>query len=517
MHLIAQRRSLSRPAVPWERPPPGGDGRSARGGSLQRLLAADLPVFGGIAMLGVLAGVAVGVAGLNALYLCAATIGCAFILRDFRIGVVLLILLMPISESYVFPHKIFGVTGLNPLNLLLVGTFGSYLIRAASDGSLRRFVPHPLLWLYVVPILVAGAIGSRHLGDIAPVFFISGALDFHTVAGYLTEIVAKPLLLVIFALLVAAAVSRSRRPERFLVPTLISIWVMGAIVIGFVFGSGVSLHELASSESRAFLSALGLHANELGHLYAIAYALLLFTWAESKSPGLAVVLLASMAMTVVALVLTFSRGAFVAFGVVNLLFFFWRRNTKSLIFIGLLAAVALFALPGAVYERATTGFGSGMDVVSAGRVDMLWLPLLPELLHSPIYGNGLQSILWSEPMRNGAGVTILPSTHPHNAYLQAVLDMGVVGLILLSAYFTHVWRGFRRLSVDPAVGANLRGFFQGAATGLLGLLVADFTDSSLAPRPEQIFLWVAVGMMYGQLARSRTNGFPPDFEPRRVE
>jgi hypothetical protein len=33
------------------------------------------------------------------------------------------------------------------------------------------------------------------------------------------------------------------------------------------------------------------------------------------------------------------------------------------------------------------------------------------------------------------------------------------------------------------------------------MLVSDFTDSSLAPRPEQAFLWLAIGMMYGEFAR----------------
>ena len=50
----------------------------------------------GVALLGVLWGGVVAVAGLNALYLCVSLIGCAFILLDFRVGVVLLILLMPI-------------------------------------------------------------------------------------------------------------------------------------------------------------------------------------------------------------------------------------------------------------------------------------------------------------------------------------------------------------------------------------------------------------------------------------
>jgi hypothetical protein len=35
----------------------------------------------------------------------------------------------------------------------------------------------------------------------------------------------------------------------------------------------------------------------------------------------------------------------------------------------------------------------------------------------------------------------------------------------------------------------------------VSFLVAGVTDGSLAPRPEQAFLWLALGMMYGQRAK----------------
>ena len=460
-------------------------------------------VFAGVVLLGVFWGFVVALTGLNALYLCAALVGCAFIMLDFRIGVVLLILLMPISSSRFFPHAILGINGLNPLNLLLVGTLGSYLFRRLSERSLGRFMPRPLFWLYIVPILIAGALGVPHFGDIPPILF-NRLLEFDTVTGYVRELVVKPLLIVIFALLVGAAVLRSEKPEKFLIPTLISIWVMCFMVIAFVYQSGVSLAELASSTSREFLSALGMHANELGRMYEVSYALLLFTWAESKESKLRFALFASMAPVVFALMLTFSRGAFLGFIVVNVLFLLWRRNLKTLIVGCLVAAVVLLLLPSAVYDRAATGFGrgfgSGTDMISAGRIEHLWLPLLPEVPRSPIYGHGLGSILWSEPMRRGAGLAILVAGHPHNAYLQALLDMGAAGLILVCAYFGHIWKGLRALSFDPALSPTLRGFYLGAAAGLVALSISYLTDSSLLPRTEQTFLWLAIGMMYGQRA-----------------
>src|SRR5262245_39001648 len=65
-------------------------------------------VLAGIALLALLAGAVVAVAELSALLLAVSAVGCAFILRDFRVGVVLLILLMPISRMSIFPHALFG-------------------------------------------------------------------------------------------------------------------------------------------------------------------------------------------------------------------------------------------------------------------------------------------------------------------------------------------------------------------------------------------------------------------------
>src|SRR2546430_6025398 len=62
--------------------------------------------------------------------------------------------------------------------------------------------------------------------------------------------------------------------------------------------------------------------------------------------------------------------------------------------------------------------------------------------------------------------TLFPYTTLFRSYLQAALDMGITGLLLLCAYFAHVWRGLRALAKDPAVAPALRGFYQGAAAGL---------------------------------------------------
>ena len=454
----------------------------------------------------VLFGSLVVFAEVNAAAVSIALLACIFIMLDFRYGVVCLIVFMPLSASSMLPHNIGGITGLNPLNLLLVGTLVSWALQRTPRGALPASAPpQALIWLYVIPFLMASLLGSQHLGEIAVRLQALFPLSFSSLTNYVLSVVVKPLFMVIFALLVAAAAARSRQPERLIVPMLVSVWAMCLMTIGYAAVSGTSLSDLSSSGSRAMLSPLGLHANDLGRLFAIAYALILYAFAATKDARLRVALLASMGLVVVALTLTFSRGAFFGFAIVNLLFLLSRRTPAGFLLSGILLLVFIMLLPAAVIERIATGWGKGLNAISSGRVDEIWLPLLPELLRHPIFGNGLGAIAWSEPMRAG---NMQPVGHAHNAYLNAALEMGLLGLLLLCAYFVHVWRGFRRLSADPAITPTLRGFYAGAAAGLVSFLLAGFFGSSLTPRPEQFFLWLAIGLMYGQRRTSSATRKP---------
>jgi O-antigen ligase len=456
----------------------------------------------GLAGFGAMWGVALAMGELDTLWVCLAVLASLAVLFDFRIGAVLLILLLPVSESSLFPHAILGVGGLNPINVLVAGTLLSYLLRGRVKGG-AGLVPKQALWLFIVPITVAALIGARHADEILPSFYYDSLIHFVEPIGYLRDMFVKPMLMVLVALLIGAAVARSKKADSFIAPMVVSIWVMCLVAIGYVLASGVkSLGELAGTDARTFfMMGIGMHANDLGRLYAVAYALLLFTWAGTPSKTAKTVLVASMGVVTLALLLTFSRGAFLGFVVVNLLFLFWRFNAKTLALALLVATVAVFFMPGAVYDRVMVGFGIGggdANAVSAGRVDEIWLPLAPELLRSPIWGNGLGSIMWADAMYAGI---ILPVTHPHNAYFEALLDLGLLGSGLLIAYFIHVWRGFRALGSNSYLSPAMRGFFQGAAAALISFAVSGTAGSSLTPKPEYCFLWMAIGMMYGQLSR----------------
>jgi hypothetical protein len=319
-------------------------------------------------LFGALSGVGIAVGELEAMLASAAIIVAIAAMIDYRAGALFLMILLPIASVSFFPRGMFGFTGLNPVNVLMAATLVSFVLRGKRLGLLT---PKPLLLLYVLPIVAAGLIGSRHVDEILPFYYENLLVHFTDAPGYLRDVMVKPLFIIVISLLVGAAVAQSKKPERFLAPIIVAVWVMSLTAIGFVLWSGVRLGELSSTGSREFFSAVGMHANDLGRMYAVAYALLLFTWGETKDTALKTVLVATMCALVIALLLTFSRGAFMGFMMINGLFLLWKFNAKTLAIALMVAAVGALFMPGAVMTRLTLGFTGGGDAnaVSAGRID----------------------------------------------------------------------------------------------------------------------------------------------------
>ena len=461
------------------------EGVAAHGWIVAALAMLALALGSGYALaLGELAGLAVGLSLVFAVA----------VLFDFRVGAVLLLLMMPVSASTLFPHGLMGIIGLNPLNLLLVATLAAYVVHGRMQRA-GAVMPPQLVFLYIAPIAVAGLIGVRHVDEIPSFFYELGHV--YSERQYVVQYLMKPFVIVAVALMVGAAAARVKRPERFIVAIAVGALLVALAQIGFVLAEGVPLARMAAPGEREFYAPLGMHANLLGRLHMFALALLLFVWAETKQPQSRLFLIVTIAVVGVALLLTFSRASIAATLIVGALFLMWKFNARVLS-LGLLGLLLVALLAGDVlYARLTHGFGEGADAVSAGRLG-LWAALAPEVFKSPLWGHGLHSILWSTPVLTGVLGEV---GHAHNAYLGAVLDMGFIGAGLLLAYYVHVWRGFRSLEKSDQLTAEMRGLFQGARAGLVAFFVTGLVGSSLEPEPEWAYLWIAIGLMYGMRAR----------------
>ena len=417
-----------------------------------------------------------------------------WVLLDFRAGVAFAIVLMPLSALTFFPHEMLGVRGLNPLNLILFLTTVSYVVHAGLRRWRDPLVPGRLLFWYVLPIAIAAAVGTGSVHLIPPHFQADQLIQFNDGLGYLRDMFFKPQFMVLLALLVALAVRHSEAPERFIYLMLASGWVFCALVAFLLVSSGVSLRELASPLARTFLGRLGMHANEMSLLLNMLYALTLYS-IRGQTPGFTRRLLSISALVfALSVLMTFSRGGFLGFIVVNLIYFWHRISIKTVIVALILAAaIGPFVLE-PLAERALTGVaGADRAAVTAGRLDGIWLPLLPYVLAEPVLPHGIYSILWSAPVRLNR---MLPVAQPHSAWLGGLMDLGLVGFAFVIAFLLFVRREFLRLAREHA-SPTLQGLFTGGAVLIPLWFVQGLTDDRFTPSFSQSYFWIALGILIG--------------------
>jgi len=476
---------------------------AARGRSLQAgwLVAAAVA-------LAIFTGLLTGVGGGYIAVLLVVSLGVAVAgLLDFRIAVFALMLMFPLTTTYFFPRKLLGISGLNPFNVLFLLALASFvLMRLFARREGRFALPQARLFWPLVVALVAGTIiGSRSIQLIPAFYYSKGAEIFSTKAEYVRDVLLKPLITLSFVYLIGAAVARSRRMVPWAWATLAGGSMLALLVLGFVVVARVPIGALSESSARSFLSPTGLHANEIGVALVPLYAVALFMLPALATVRSRLAALAFAALALLAIGLTFSRAAFLAALLVSVVFAIKRRRAIWII-VGLaVVAAAVLLAPDPIKERVARGFdtasiggrNSAADPLTAGRVGGIWKPLWPDIRGHALFGNGIHSTMWSSAARSG----LIYVVHPHNAYIQLVMDYGVVFGAFVVVFLWRVWRLWRRLARAPAVPATLRGFFDGISVAFIAFLGQGLSGTSLVFQLDHAVYLCALGVALGVAAR----------------
>jgi len=431
--------------------------------------------------------------GLVALVLFVPILPMIFLLRDYRIGVVCLMLILPFIRSPLLPQA----PGFNIYTYLLAATFFAFLVQRAFQKKNPIITP-PRIFLgtYLLPVSIALLLALPNLSQASIYASLLENADKFQLGNFVVSRFIKPIGIAVTAFLLANAVRESYRPERFLIPFAISATLPAVAVIVVALISGVSLDQLQGN--RMFLSGLGFHANELGLMLLLASGPLLFMAFRLHDSWLKAICLAIFVLVTSALVLTFSRGAFVGFLVVVAAFLVSRRQFHVLMVGVAVAAAALLFAPDAIKTRLSAGLdesssshilGNMNDKLTAGRVAS-WQLLSPDVLKSPLWGRGLGSTAWTDAVKQGR----YTASHPHNLYLEILLDTGIAGFVCIVFFYWRVMGLFRGLAKAPRLPPSMQGFFAGAAASFAGVLVMGVTNGHYMPDAEQTFFWLALGM-----------------------
>jgi O-antigen ligase len=206
------------------------------------------------------------------------------------------------------------------------------------------------------------------------------------------------------------------------------------------------------------------------------------------------------ALVAVGVALTFTRAAYLALAVSIVFFAIQKRSLKVILGLVLIVAAVIAFAPEAVLNRALTGLDiSGVAKASAGRMDDKltagrvgsWELLAPDILLSPVWGRGTGSTGWTTAMTLG----LYDAAHPHNMYLMAALDVGLLGLGLILYLYWRIYSSLRKLARHPDVHPRLRAFFDGVSVAFICFLIIGMTNGAWYPVPEQTYMWFAFGLL----------------------
>jgi hypothetical protein len=190
----------------------------------------------------------------------------------------------------------------------------------------------------------------------------------------------------------------------------------------------------------------------------------------------------------------FSRTGYFAamFAVVAYLTISKRKKMLPVIFIVVLLAGSIIFTT-VVMERATQGFKTkDPDVISAGRIEGIWTPLIKENFSDPkkfIFGDGRYAVRASNSVLKGR---IWLMTHPHNMYLELLIDAGIISLIIIvSLYYVILRNAFHTL--QRSTEAHLKENLYACIVSILCFLIAGMTQFSFFPTNYNVLIWVILG------------------------
>jgi O-antigen ligase len=149
--------------------------------------------------------------------------------------------------------------------------------------------------------------------------------------------------------------------------------------------------------------------------------------------------------------------------------------------------------------------------LTSGRT-IAWSYVIPKIYESPLFGYGRQAMiregLYRKIMEDYDEGETFP--HPHNAYLELLLDNGVFGFLLVIPLYIVVLVLSVRILLDRS--DPLYATIGGTCCALvLALLIASMGSQTFYPREGAVGMWAAIGLMlraHVERLRSRTWGTP---------
>ena len=399
-----------------------------------------------------------------------------------------LILLMAVTEHESMPKSMFGIHGLNMWNVLFFGVLAAWLAGRRHEGLTWDMPRHisVLLLMYVGVILVG---------------VLRAALDRSHLEGYpvkrlISEDLFNTLKWVVPGVLLFDGCRTRRRLIMAVVCllamySLIAVQVVRRLPAGSVLSAGGDIDRTRNACDDIGYGACDMSTFLAGACWGIVSTLPLVRRKRYK-----VLILAAAGIVAFGQALTGGRAGYVAWGATGLTLCLlkWR---KYLILTPVVVMLLPIVFPGVV-NRMLQGFGAtdaagqtaiNEDEVGSGRF-LLWPIVIDKIAESPLLGYGRRAMQRTGLYDFTAREMGEALAHPHNMYLETLLDNGIFGTIpillfwgTLVLYSGRLFRSSNRLcSTVGGVALSL----------MLAQLIAGLGSQHFYPRESTLGVWGAM-------------------------
>lgn len=422
------------------------------------------------------------------------------------------------------PRAMLGVPGFNPFNILIFFILVAWLFQKDREG-LKWEVPQRFNSLLILYLLIVFVSLVRMVGDVEGL--VAHAQYFNLPHQSITELIRDDFFnswkFLIPGLLICHGVSTKERGYLAIQCILITGLLLGLQIILRMWPALLGMDDLHRRSMRVFDRDIGYHKVELAYFMAsCAWGCVIYATSsiQKKNQLLGI---AGFGFATLALLATGGRGGAVAWAICALVLGVVKWH-KILVIGPLCLLIGLFIIPSAG-ERYFSGFSSdsyesgmaerldtinseGFDeyAITSGRV-IVWPRVISKIREASVFGFGKRAYEREGIFESLHDDGILPLGagfwhHPHSAYLMVLLDMGLVGGVIVAAFFCRLlWSAIAifRKSDDRMYQRTTAGFL--LAFMVVGLINGLFAGT-FYPAQENMLQWCSIGLFLGMIGRN---------------
>jgi len=426
------------------------------------------------------------------------TISFLMAVRDRRYVLFSYMLLLPLVTLPLAGGRLGGIPGLSLQNVVFgLGVYALYLSRSRLTQMDRKL--RTAFIVYWIAVTLSVVHGIFYLDDLVKV----PGMEYLGIYTYLRQYFLLPVLswisFVVAYRYAASGAVRTLEYLRFFGLAMLVYAVVVLVSVVYYFAQTPD-YTMVRDAVGGFI---GIHSNDWAFGFAMASPFLIAGAVSNKIVPRSTRLLLWLALTgsVTAILFSYSRSAYIALFLLSFGFAALKKRVLLWLLIPIFAGLVLFG-PASVLDRVGFGLTTGVpkqseldvNTISSGRLELSEraLEIITSGVGQTFFGGGR----WT--FARAAIVEYPGITHPHNAYLELLLDVGVLGFVpILGVYFlmlSRFWNGMRLLRDSPY------GLIYAAATLGLGCrLILGLTNGSFYPLPSLLFMWQVSGFALGLL------------------